>query len=48
MTTIPQGSILGLVHFNPYINDMDSGIECKFADDAKLSRGVHMFEGRDV
>ncbi|GAB0182691.1 cAMP-dependent protein kinase inhibitor alpha [Grus japonensis] len=43
--------LLGLVLFDVFVSNMDSGIECilsKFADDTKLCGAVNMLEGRDA
>ena len=42
---------MGLVLFNIFITDTDSGIECtlcKFADDSKLTDAVDTLEGREA
>ena len=47
---VPQASVLDLLLFNIFINDIESGIKCtlsKFADNTRLCGAVDITEEKD-
>ncbi|KAF4800272.1 hypothetical protein TURU_046217 [Turdus rufiventris] len=46
---VPQGSVLGIIMFSIFSNDLDKGIKCtlsEFAGNTKLGGSVDMLKGR--
>jgi len=51
MMRFPQGSILGTVLFNIFVNHLNTGIKCalsEFANDSKLGGAMDSLEGREA